>query len=185
LTWYHTSTLLLPPLGTQLEAWRKYNNVTTRDGTPVRLSSSSSHFCSIKYEISPIDAEVYLTGLVSGEKHISLSQVLIPRVTNNTNLYGTVTDLKTNTPDKKSRPIWGVMILFDVLSYLSVGDLRVIVIPLRLAGPVWNMVVRSGLWRYRTLRTRGASARLSCPYCGWWWIKLSPLRGASLRLGVV
>jgi len=48
-------------------------------------------------------------GLVSGEKHISLSQVLIPRVTNNTNLYGTVTDLKTNTPDKKSRPIWGVM----------------------------------------------------------------------------
>ena len=75
-------------------------------------------------------------GLVSGEKHISLSQVLIPRVTNNTNLYGTVTDLKTNTPDKKSRPIWGVMILFDVLSYLSFGELRVIVIPLRLAGPV-------------------------------------------------
>jgi hypothetical protein len=51
---------------------------------------------------------MYLMGLVSGEKHISLSQLIILRVTNNTNLYGTVTDLKTNTPDKKSRPIWGM-----------------------------------------------------------------------------
>lgn len=48
-------------------------------------------------------------GLVSGEKHISLSRVLIPRVTKNTNLYGTVTELKTNTADKKSRPFWGVI----------------------------------------------------------------------------
>lgn len=72
----HIYIMLLPPLGTQLEVWRKYNNYVQVE-LRIRLSSSSSssHFCSIKYEPSPIDAEVYLMGLVSGQKHISLSQV--------------------------------------------------------------------------------------------------------------
>lgn len=107
------------------------------------------------------------------ETHIS--QVLIPRATNNTNIYGTVTDLKTNTPDKKSRSIWGVMSIVRRVSYLSFGDLRVcslvIVIPLKVADPVWYMVptaevVLASLWRYWTLRTRRTSARALCPYCG-------------------
>ena len=79
-------------------------------------------------------------GLVSGEKHISLSRVLIPRVTKNTNLYGTVTELKTNTADKKSRPFWGVISIVRLAFLPKLRRLRVcspvIVIPLRLADPM-------------------------------------------------